>query len=107
MNIIAKLFKIVGGMFLFAGVMFLGGAGWSGYRRYSILERWPQVDATVTECHINSRLDTSKDSDNHTTRTTVYSLDLAFRYTQGAGAAVSHVRPNHSLGHAQLRALRL
>lgn len=81
MNIIAKVFKFIAGAFLFGGVMFLAGAGWSGYRRYAMLEQWPQIDATVTECHMSSRQDTSTDSHGHSSTTTVYSLDLAFRYT--------------------------
>ena len=79
MNFLAAFLRLVAGVFLLAGPLFLAGAGWAGYRRYAMLERWPQVDATVTECRITSRQETSTDSDHHTTTSTVYALELAFR----------------------------
>jgi ribosomal protein S27AE len=82
MKVVSLVIKLIGGSLLFGGLLFLAGTGWSGYHRYVILERWQQVDATVTQCRMNSRQETYRDSDDHrTTTTTIYTLELAFRYT--------------------------
>ena len=37
MNPIAIVFKVLGGIFLFFGLICLAGAGWTGYRQYTLL----------------------------------------------------------------------
>jgi hypothetical protein len=81
MNPIAIVFKVLGGIFLFFGLICLAGAGWTGYRQYTLLERWPQVDAAVTQCRMNSQPMTYTDTNNQRITTTEYSLALEFRYT--------------------------
>ncbi|HET7842205.1 MAG TPA: DUF3592 domain-containing protein [Terriglobia bacterium] len=76
-----KVLKIVGGVFLFVGLMMLGGAGWAGYHQYAIVKHWPIVDAVVTQSRLTSHQSTSTDSDNRTSTTTQYSVEIEFRYT--------------------------
>ncbi len=77
----SSVLKIVGGVFLFTGFLMLGGAAWAGYHQYNILKNWPIVDAVVTQSRLTSYQSTSTDSDNRTSTTTQYSVEVEFRYT--------------------------
>ncbi len=43
---------IVSAVFLVTGLGLLGAAGYTGYRRYTILKTWPSVEAVVLESEL-------------------------------------------------------
>lgn len=99
MKVVSLVLKIIGGSILFGGLLFLAGTGWSGYHRYVILERWQQVDATVTQCRMNSRQETNRDSDEHrTTTTTIYTLELALRYSVAGREYTTPAKSSYGTG---------
>jgi hypothetical protein len=64
--------KLFGKIFVLLGILMLAVAVWSGYRQYTILNQWPQVEAEV----INSRVAQGVDSDGAMT----YKAAIEFRY---------------------------
>jgi hypothetical protein len=47
-----RIETIIFAAFLVAGLGLLGGAGYSGYRRYTILKSWPSVEALVLDSEL-------------------------------------------------------
>lgn len=62
----------LGGIFLAAGLLFLGVGGWFAEKRFTVLRSWPQVEAEVVESAVLSY----DDSEGNT----LYKAAFQFRY---------------------------
>lgn len=72
--------KIFGSIPLLVGLCFLAGAGFTGHSRYTIINKWPTVDADVVRSQLASHQQTFA---NDTRPTTVYQALIDFHYTLG------------------------
>ena len=64
--------RMLSWVFISIGVVLLACAAWAGYRQYTILTRWPTVDAEV----LSSRVIQGHDDEG----TAMYSASVQFRY---------------------------
>jgi hypothetical protein len=78
--VVRLMFMLMGAIPLLLGLGIFAGAGYFGNRHYTILKKWPTVDAEVVRSELAHRRD--KDA-NGRTSTTVYQAHVDFRYTVG------------------------
>jgi len=79
-KIISVIIKLFAAIPLLLGLGLLAGAGFTGSRQYTILKKWPTVDAEVARSELTHRLETfGKDKRPRT----VYQAQMEFRYVVG------------------------
>ncbi len=88
-----KALKIVGGVFLPLGLVFLGVTGFTGNRQYTILKSWPTVEAEVTQSRVSHYQSTSSRSSS---TSTMYQAEIEFRYTVGGKQYVTPATSDYS-----------
>jgi hypothetical protein len=74
-NAMTKLFCLI---FCGVGVILLGVAGWSGNRQYTIMTRWPTVEAEVVKSEVTHH---QSQSSNEARTSDMYTTEVVFRYT--------------------------
>lgn len=79
-KIVSAILKVVAVLPLLVGIGLLTGAGFTVNRQYTILKKWPTVDAEVARSELTSRQTTFA---NDASPTTVYQAHIEFRYAIG------------------------
>ena len=86
LKIISLLIKLFGVLPLLLGLGLLTGAWFTASHRYTIVKKWPTVDAEVTRSELTHHQETFG---KNNTPTTVYQAQIEFRYTVGGKSYTS------------------
>lgn len=87
------VFKLVGGIFFVVGLGLLIPGWFTGNRQYTILKKWPSVDAEVTQSRVAHYQSTSSRSSSSST---MYQAEIEFRYSVGGKPYVTPATTNYS-----------
>jgi hypothetical protein len=79
-KIVALLFKLVGVLPFLVGLGLFAGAAFTANRQYTIINKWPTVDAQVARSELASHRHTFA---HDSSPTTVYQAQIDFQYTLG------------------------
>jgi hypothetical protein len=93
LKIISLLIKLFGVLPLLLGLGLLTGAYFLGSHRYTIVKKWPTVDAEVTHSEVTHHQETIG---THNRLTTVYQAQIDFRYTLGGKSYTSPTGSDYS-----------
>jgi hypothetical protein len=80
LRVVSVILKLFGVIPLLIGLGFLAGAWFTASRQYTILKKWPTVDAEVARSELSHRQETFG---KNNTPTTVYQAQIDFRYAVG------------------------
>ncbi len=92
LKLVSVILKFIGSIPLLIGLCFFAGAAYSCNRQYTILTKWPTVDAQVTQSELLSHWTTFR----HSGRTRVYQAHIAFQYTVDGKPYLASVGSDYS-----------
>jgi hypothetical protein len=93
LKIVSLILKLIGALPLLIGLGLLAGACFFLNRQYTILEKWPSVDAEVARSELTHHQSTSA---NDASSTTVYEAHIDFRYIVGGKQYTSPTGSDYS-----------
>lgn len=95
-----KVIRIIGGVLMAVGCLFLSGAAieaYQSYQEHTAPAKWPTVDAQVTRSAIETTIFHSR----HQLDTKVYTLRVAYQYSVGGKTFISSAPPSASTSNPQ------
>jgi hypothetical protein len=93
LRVVSVILKLFGVIPLLIGLGFLAGAWFIASHQYTILKKWPTVDAEVARSELRHHQETIG---KNNTRSTVYQAQIEFRYAVGGKQYTTPAGSNYS-----------
>jgi len=93
LRVVSVILMVFGAIPLLIGLGSLAGAGFAGSHQYTILKKWPTVDAEVARSELSHHQETFGKSH---TPTTVYQAQIEFRYAVNGNQYTTPAASNFS-----------